>query len=75
MTEFIQVPLSILSKLWAVQPSWMEHGAESSRQDYIDSKHCLKLQTAVSPVHALGHKGELARGYLTQTYPFNHKTC
>ena len=23
------------------------------------------LQTAVSPVHPLGHKGELARGYLT----------
>ena len=37
MTEFIQVPLSILSKLWAVQPSWMERGAESSCQDYIDS--------------------------------------
>lgn len=39
MTEFIQVPRSVLSKLWAPQPSGMQPGAKPSCQGRADSKH------------------------------------
>lgn len=38
MTEFIQVPRSVLSKLWAPQPSGMQPCAKPSCQGRADSK-------------------------------------
>lgn len=69
------MPLSILSKLWAVEPSWMARGAESSCQDYADSGQCVLTPDGYLTSARLGHEGGLARGYSTQTYPFNHKAC